>query len=130
MVLRHGPRADTAGRHCRTRRWQGRLVNSHRKVGGRRFALAHELSHHLVQEDYTIDWRVASHSRVGDVEPLMDRFARTFLIPEPALREAWQHGGTGTERARPHPPPLRSVGQRSPDADHVPGWVERSTHAQ
>jgi Zn-dependent peptidase ImmA (M78 family)/transcriptional regulator with XRE-family HTH domain len=64
------------------------LVNSHNKVGRRRLALAHELGHYLAQDQYTVDWRVADHAN-EDIEARLDRFARTFLLPEPGLREAW-----------------------------------------
>ena len=33
------------------------LINSHMKVGRRRLALAHELGHYLVADDYTVDGR-------------------------------------------------------------------------
>ncbi|NUR96945.1 MAG: ImmA/IrrE family metallo-endopeptidase [Kribbellaceae bacterium] len=64
------------------------LVNSHNKVGRRRLALAHELGHFLVADEYTIDWRVSDlHS--SDVECRLDRFARALLLPEAGLRTAW-----------------------------------------
>jgi transcriptional regulator with XRE-family HTH domain/Zn-dependent peptidase ImmA (M78 family) len=62
------------------------LVNSSNKVGRRRLALAHELGHYLVQDEYTIDWRVAS----GDgSETRMDRFARALLLPGDGFRGFW-----------------------------------------
>ncbi|WP_020392513.1 helix-turn-helix domain-containing protein [Kribbella catacumbae] len=64
------------------------LVNSHNKIGRRRLALAHELGHFLVADEYTVDWRVADQQG-GDIESRLDRFARSVLLPEPGLRDAW-----------------------------------------
>ena len=68
------------------------LVNSRNKVGRRRLALAHELGHYLVADEYTIDWRVTDLPSGGDIESRLDRFARALLLPEPGLTAAWdQH---------------------------------------
>lgn len=64
------------------------LINSHNKVGRRRLALAHELGHYLIADDYTIDWRVADQQG-SDIEACLDRFARALLLPERGVREAW-----------------------------------------
>lgn len=67
------------------------LVNSRNKVGRRRLALAHELGHYLVADEYTVDWRVAEQHG-GDVESRLDRFARSLLLPKKGVRAAWnQH---------------------------------------
>lgn len=67
------------------------LLNSHNRVGRRRLALAHELGHYLVADEYTVDWRVADQQG-GDLETRLDRFARSVLLPEAGLRAAWaQH---------------------------------------
>jgi Zn-dependent peptidase ImmA (M78 family)/DNA-binding XRE family transcriptional regulator len=67
------------------------LVNSHNKVGRRRLALAHELGHYLVADEYTVDWRVTDQQG-GDIETRLDRFARSVLLPEAGVRAAWaQH---------------------------------------
>ncbi|KRC65578.1 Cro/Cl family transcriptional regulator [Aeromicrobium sp. Root236] len=65
------------------------LVNSHNKLGRRRLALAHELGHYLAQDQYTIDWRVADQANKG-IEARLDRFARSLLLPETGLRDAWK----------------------------------------
>lgn len=66
------------------------LVNSQMKVGRRRFALAHELGHHLIADDYTVDWRVADNSdRTVPLEARFDRFARALLLPAAALDRQW-----------------------------------------
>ncbi|MEU4196028.1 XRE family transcriptional regulator [Kribbella sp. NPDC026611] len=64
------------------------LINSHNKVGRRRLALAHELGHFLVADEYTIDWRVTD-LQGGDIESRLDRFARSVLLPEAGVRAAW-----------------------------------------
>ena len=63
------------------------LVNSHNKVGRRRLALAHELGHYLIQDEYTVDWRV-SDPKTG-IESRLDRFARAFLLPGRGLTQSW-----------------------------------------
>ncbi len=63
------------------------VVNSHNKVGRRRLALAHELGHYLVADDYIIDWRVTDEN--GDIESRLDRFARALLLPDVGVREVW-----------------------------------------
>lgn len=62
------------------------LVNSHNKVGRRRLALAHELGHYLLQDEYTVDWRVADG--LG-IESRLDDFARALLLPASGLRRMW-----------------------------------------
>lgn len=66
------------------------LVNSHMKNGRRRLALAHELGHYLLADDYTVDWRVDSHRDAADsLESRLDRFARGFLLPRETLTRLW-----------------------------------------
>lgn len=66
------------------------LVNSGRKPGRRRLALAHELGHYLVQDQYTVDWRVTSERGDSDIETRLDHFARAFLLPTEGLRQQWK----------------------------------------
>lgn len=66
------------------------LVNSHMKVGRRRLALAHELGHYLIADDYTVDWRIADHSdHALPMESRIDRFARALLLPGAVLTRKW-----------------------------------------
>lgn len=65
------------------------LVNSNMKVGRRRLALAHELGHYLLADEYTIDWRIDGHSSNTPVEARLDRFARSLLLPGEALASKW-----------------------------------------
>lgn len=64
------------------------LINSHNKVGRRRLALAHELGHFLVADDYTVDWRVFDQ-HAGGIESRLDRFARSLLLPEAGVHAEW-----------------------------------------
>ncbi len=67
------------------------FINSHMKIGRRRFALAHELGHYLIADDYTIDWRVAAHSDLAvPIESRLDRFARALLLPKDEITRKWQ----------------------------------------
>ena len=66
------------------------LVNSHMKIGRRRLALAHELGHYLISDDYTVDWRVDNHADHSvPMESRLDRFARALLLPKSALIRQW-----------------------------------------
>lgn len=65
------------------------LVNSTNHVGRRRLALAHELGHYLLADDYAIDWRVADQTSSDVVESRIDRFARAFLAPAVGLGAFW-----------------------------------------
>ncbi|WP_434970455.1 helix-turn-helix domain-containing protein [Microbacterium sp. bgisy207] len=67
------------------------LVNSHTKVGRRRLALAHELGHYLVADDYTVDWRIDNHSAQSvPLESRLDRFARALLLPAAPTVALWR----------------------------------------
>lgn len=65
------------------------LINGGLRVGRRRLALAHELGHYLVADDYTVDWRVAEYQDTEHRESILDQFARALLLPENGLRAAW-----------------------------------------
>jgi Zn-dependent peptidase ImmA (M78 family)/transcriptional regulator with XRE-family HTH domain len=73
------------------------LVNGRLKVGRRRLALAHEIGHFLVADDYTVDWRVAAEHNVERREQRLDRFARALLLPAEALRRQWASLRAGPE---------------------------------
>ena len=65
------------------------VVNGDLKVGRRRLALAHELGHYLIADQYTTDWRVAA-IEADTLEACLDRFARALLLPEEDLRVRWR----------------------------------------
>lgn len=68
------------------------VVNGTRQVGRRRLALAHEIGHYLVADEYTIDWRVAEYQDSDIRENLFDRFARALLLPAETVRDEWEAG--------------------------------------
>lgn len=65
------------------------IINGERKVGRRRLALAHELGHYLVADEYTVDWRIAEQD-VGQRESLLDQFARALLLPAAGVGRDWR----------------------------------------
>ena len=67
------------------------VINGTRALGRRRLTLAHELGHYVFADEYSTDWRVGETS-AQQTEGLVDRFARTVLLPEPALRTRWCNG--------------------------------------
>lgn len=66
------------------------LINSSFGVGRRRLALAHELAHVMVDDQYQTDFRVDAAAEASRHEAQMDRAARAVLLPEETLRAAWQ----------------------------------------
>lgn len=64
------------------------VINGDLNVGRRRLALAHEIGHYLVADEYTTDWRVAATDAEA-MEARFDRFARALLLPEEDLRHRW-----------------------------------------
>ncbi|MGH3764134.1 MAG: ImmA/IrrE family metallo-endopeptidase [Pseudonocardiaceae bacterium] len=73
------------------------LINGKLRVGRRRLALAHELGHYLVADDYTMDWRVAEYQDTEHRESVLDRFARALLLPENSLRADWTEHKSGDD---------------------------------
>ena len=65
------------------------VINSDRAVGRRRLALAHELGHYLIADEYTVDWRVGTWPNTQRTEWLIDVFARALLLPADSLRQRW-----------------------------------------
>jgi Zn-dependent peptidase ImmA (M78 family)/transcriptional regulator with XRE-family HTH domain len=65
------------------------VINGDLRVGRRRLALAHDLCHYLIADDYSVDWRVAEYQDADNRESLFDRFARALLLPEAGLRADW-----------------------------------------
>lgn len=73
------------------------VVNGALRVGRRRLSLAHELGHLLVADEYTVDWRIDGSTSRDSREQLMDRFARSLLLPDTSLREKWEAWGGTTD---------------------------------
>lgn len=60
------------------------LVNGSMGTGRRRLALAHELGHVLVADEYSVDWRIGAVT-ADQREHLLDRFARALLLPRAGM---------------------------------------------
>lgn len=73
------------------------VVNGSLRVGRRRLSLAHELGHLLVADEYTVDWRIDGSTNRDLREQLMDRFARSLLLPGTSLEKKWEAWGGNTE---------------------------------
>ncbi|MHC3460811.1 helix-turn-helix domain-containing protein [Streptomyces flavovirens] len=58
--------------------------------GRRRWTAAHELGHHLMQDEYHSDAGVAAGR--DEREQLIDRFVEEFLLPEADVRRVWSDG--------------------------------------
>lgn len=65
------------------------VINSDRAVGRRRLALAHELGHFMLADEYTVDWRIGAWTDASRAEWLIDAFARAFLLPTASVRTRW-----------------------------------------
>jgi Zn-dependent peptidase ImmA (M78 family)/transcriptional regulator with XRE-family HTH domain len=63
------------------------LVNGAMDPGRRRFALAHELGHHLLADEYTVDFGTGSTR--DDREALINAFAVHFLLPRRSVTARW-----------------------------------------
>ncbi|MEU1211241.1 XRE family transcriptional regulator [Streptomyces sp. NPDC005791] len=59
--------------------------------GRRRWTAAHELGHHLMQDEYHSDAGVAAAR--DEREQLIDRFVEEFLMPEADMRRLWPDDG-------------------------------------
>lgn len=64
------------------------VIGGRAEPGRRRWTAAHELGHHLLQDEYHSDAGVAASK--DEREQLIDRFVGEFLLPEHDLREAWE----------------------------------------
>lgn len=71
------------------------VINGDLRVGRRRLALAHELGHYIIADDYSVDWRIAEYQEVDRRESLLDRFARALLLPAAGLRAEWNAHANG-----------------------------------
>ncbi len=62
-------------------------TNGRSPTGRRRFTLAHELGHHVFQDEYAVDWPVT-----GDegTERIINAFAVHLLLPRMGLKRRWE----------------------------------------
>jgi Zn-dependent peptidase ImmA (M78 family)/transcriptional regulator with XRE-family HTH domain len=63
------------------------IVNGRRDPGRRRFSLAHEIGHHVFDDQYIVDW--ASLDTPTARERTIDGFAAALLMPQVKLRSDW-----------------------------------------
>ncbi|GAA3850469.1 helix-turn-helix domain-containing protein [Streptomyces sedi] len=69
------------------------VISGQAMPGRRRWTAAHELGHHLLQDEYHSDAGVAAGR--DERERLIDRFAEHFLLPAADVLAAWQRHGAG-----------------------------------
>nr|MDT0658950.1 ImmA/IrrE family metallo-endopeptidase [Micromonospora sp. DSM 115978] len=74
------------------------LINGSADPGRRRFNLAHELGHHLLADEYTVDFGLGT-SR-ADREALINAFAIHFLMPGQSMRSRWEELSDARETPR------------------------------
>lgn len=67
------------------------VVNGDRHLGRRRLTAAHEIGHYVFADEYSTDWNVLD-TPASRTEEMIDRFARSVLLPSGALRERWGAG--------------------------------------
>ena len=63
------------------------LINGAQQPARRRFTLAHEIGHHVFQDEYAVD--VAAAGRAG-TERIIDAFAIHLLLPRDTLARRWR----------------------------------------
>lgn len=75
--------SQTDGSYLALERGGVALINGAREVGRRRFTIAHELGHHVLNDQYDADWIVGADA--SDREKIINAFAIHFLLPRAAL---------------------------------------------
>ena len=85
-----GP-ADADGASVLLDRGGVAVVNGDRHLGRRRLTAAHEIGHYVFADEYSTDWNVLD-TPASRTEEIIDRFARSVLLPSGALRERWGAG--------------------------------------
>jgi Zn-dependent peptidase ImmA (M78 family)/transcriptional regulator with XRE-family HTH domain len=65
-------------------------------AGRRRFTLAHELGHHLLEDEYRIDWQVGE----DETERIVNAFAIHLLLPRRGVQGRWRDLATLEQEAR------------------------------
>lgn len=73
------------------------VINGLRLSGRRRFTLAHELGHHVFDDEYSNEWILGSSG--DDREKLINAFAVHFLMPRDSVSKRWNElDGDGSPR--------------------------------
>ncbi len=63
------------------------LIQGSDPTGKRRFTVAHELGHHVLQDEYSTEWVTGGKD---DSERLISAFAIHFLLPRPGIGARWR----------------------------------------
>lgn len=74
------------------------VISGEAQPGRRRWTAAHELGHHLLQDEYHSDAGVAAGR--DERERQIDRFAECFILPAQDVQSAWKEV-TEAKKARP-----------------------------
>ena len=69
------------------------LINGANPSARRRFTLAHEIGHHVFQDEYAIDWNLET-----DAERIINAFAIHLLLPREVLHRRWNEIGRHNDR--------------------------------
>ena len=70
------------------------LINGRNPPARRRFTLAHEIGHHVFQDEYALDWNLDT-----DTERIVSAFAILLLLPHEVLERRWNEiGGPADHR--------------------------------
>jgi Zn-dependent peptidase ImmA (M78 family)/DNA-binding XRE family transcriptional regulator len=67
------------------------VINGSQPTGRRRFTLAHELGHHVIQDEYSTDWAVTEPR--DERERRLNAFAIHFLMPRASVTRNWSEWG-------------------------------------
>lgn len=79
--------ANVEGSYVALERCGVALVQGEDPTGKRRFTLAHELGHHVLQDEYSTEWVTGSKD---DRERLISALAIHFLLPRSGLVARWR----------------------------------------
>lgn len=93
------PDSKTDGAYVAIKKGLGvALINGISPSARRRFTLAHEIGHHVFQDEYAIDLDLSSST---STERLIDAFAIHLLLPRETLKRRWSelHGHDEYRRA-------------------------------
>ncbi len=73
-------------------------IEGNKPAGRRRFTLAHELGHHVFEDEYRVDWSATE----DETERIVNAFAIHLLLPRSGAEAAWQELASQAldERAR------------------------------
>lgn len=71
-------------------------INGRSPTGRRRFTLAHELGHHVFQDEYAVDWPETANE---GTERIINAFAVHLLLPRMGLKRRW--GELASDYAEP-----------------------------